>query len=210
MAYHRFEMAFDNIPQKIGFLQGLGDVGLTLKEEADLLELFQSLPCPNVNHFPSEFWFTEAGLERYATAILKIGKAIGRNNWQLMYRKMDRMPKAKTEYMDKWQAAWDPREIRSKATNPCEVIGMTLSIDGRVHVETNPYTELDMTDVCIFLNQHGTPVKEDDLGPLLNCKVPSRIKKIIDRCKKECLITTANGSLMLTATGRKFAEIGGR
>lgn len=105
--YFRFELAFDGVPQEVGFLTGVDDIGLDMKSENELLAPFESLPCPRV-HTRCKFWFTESGLRRYADDLTAFAKRIRKENWDLIYAVFEASEEDLKQrvYHDRWQAAW--------------------------------------------------------------------------------------------------------
>lgn len=111
MRFHRFELAFCDEPQNIGFMQGLEDVGLPIELESELHQPFDDeLESPvirSITHEQVEFWFTEAGYQKFLPHILKIAAAIAQHNddWCLLYGTMD-ADVSTAVYSDQYQAAW--------------------------------------------------------------------------------------------------------
>ena len=117
MKYWRFQLAFDGEPQGVGFLTGIEDVGLPGDKEVDLLDEFQSLPCPTV-YCPCEFWFTAEGVHKYRTALQKMAEQISPYNWTLTYAMMDASVEDYNAavYKDALQIAWDKKKVPNHDT----------------------------------------------------------------------------------------------
>ena len=79
----RFELAFFEEPQGVGFLKGLDDVDLWDVVKDDLYSLFDTLPIYELDE-PVSFWFTEEGLEKYAGAINRVADELSEVGWQLI------------------------------------------------------------------------------------------------------------------------------
>ena len=109
MKVYRFELCFDGEPQEVGFLQGLDDIGLPIREETRLADLFESLPAPHLGG-PCSFWFTESGLEQYRSALDQVAMSIAEYNWSLMAASMPVTAELISSrlYEDQWQMAWKP------------------------------------------------------------------------------------------------------
>ena len=120
--FYRFELAFDDQPQGVGFLQGLKDTGLPKAITDDIYHEFDLLPAQTLEDpgLPV-FFFTEAGLDRYGAVLDRIISALDEINWQLFgYIMEDDLTNA--VYYDVWQAAFD-REYLNTSTDgdpiPC-------------------------------------------------------------------------------------------
>lgn len=108
---YRFELAFDGEPQRVGFLQGLADIGLWYPVEVDLYAEFDILPAPKLEA-PElnlgekiSFWFTEDGLNTFESAINRVADEIAEKNWQLLGSWMEADIKDSI-YHDQYQAAF--------------------------------------------------------------------------------------------------------
>ena len=106
---YRFELSFDGIPQNVGFLQGLDDVGLQTRTLSKLTRAFDTLPVVTLQP-PCEFWFTEQGMKRFTADIGAVIRAIKSRGWGLQLGIMEAKEAVlkRSLYRDKWQAAWVP------------------------------------------------------------------------------------------------------
>lgn len=105
--YYRFELACFGEPWDIGFLQGLEEVeGLPPKMAGALYAPFETLNSPALDICdPAEFWFTEQGLHKFASAIDSIIEAIEPYGWSMIAGVMED-DGHKAVYQDDLQAAW--------------------------------------------------------------------------------------------------------
>ena len=120
MKVYRFELAFDGRPQNIGFLQGIDEMGLPLKQEIHLLELFDSLPCPKLNAWdPLEFWFTEVGFRTYTSAFREYKQALSETLWDLIFEVKDVSAEELgwAVYQDEYQVCWDRCDMHFNPKN---------------------------------------------------------------------------------------------
>ncbi len=85
---YRFELAFDGIPQDVGFLQGLADTAIPLSVQEELYGFFDSLPVPPVLSTEDgsclSCWFTKNGLSQFAAAINDTIYELSSVNWQVI------------------------------------------------------------------------------------------------------------------------------
>lgn len=105
MRLYRFELMFDGIPQGCGFLTGLDSIGLPIDRECDVIEPFETLPCPYISE-RCEFWFTESGMDKYASAIDELLWEISENGWGLCAAILEISDFSQALYHDELQAAW--------------------------------------------------------------------------------------------------------
>lgn len=88
MKAFRFELAYQGELRNLGFLQEIDEIGLPIHDEAELINLFDSLACPVIRK-PASFWFTTLGLKTYGNAIWRVQKAIIPHGWSLVYAIID-------------------------------------------------------------------------------------------------------------------------
>ena len=142
---HRFELALDGQPMDVGFLNGIGEIGMPESQETALLELFNALPCPHTLEVcgPCKFWFTDEGLERYITAVIAVMRTISEYNWQLLYGTFQENvhDKKRAVYRDSEQAAWLESYLQGTITFE-EVKSIEVSSDGRCIIHTKKEEEI--------------------------------------------------------------------
>lgn len=85
---YRFELVYLGELQQVGFLQGLGDIGLSNAEVRGLASMFDSLPAEELDE-PVSFWFTEEGIRTFETAINRINAEISNHGWSLAGASME-------------------------------------------------------------------------------------------------------------------------
>lgn len=106
--FYRYELSLHGEKQGMGFLTGLEDVGLPLSEESMLYDPFEELKSPSLpvdENTCYEFWFTEQGNERYASAIAAVENAINPLGWDLIC--LTKMANSDSAiYIDPDQVAW--------------------------------------------------------------------------------------------------------
>lgn len=85
MKLFRFELAFDGrMPQDIGILRGLDDIGLPEGVSVNIEEDFNELPCPKLSEAVS-FWFTEFGVQTFQATLDYLVEQSRELNWQILY-----------------------------------------------------------------------------------------------------------------------------
>ena len=116
MQFYRFELAFCGEPQGVGFIQGLEDIGLPIKKYGQLYDPFETLPCPEIcdPNGPILFFFTKAGLQKYAPAIDAIGQTIRPKDWDLLGMVLEEGSFEHALYHDDFQAAWSRSYLEPK------------------------------------------------------------------------------------------------
>lgn len=105
---YRFELAFDGIPQGVGFLTGLDDVGLSYDEADIILDPFFDLPHPPP-YQGVVYWFTQKGLKSFAHAINIAIEMVALKGWQLQAGVIEADVAANAVFADDYQAAF-PRD----------------------------------------------------------------------------------------------------
>lgn len=112
MKLFRFELAFDGIPQEIGIMMGLDDIGLRQDVSVNIEADFNELASP---HLPEEvsFWFTERGLQTYQPTIDFMAEHSRELNWQILYAEMPEGDVSKAVYTDEFQVAFPAGMVKA-------------------------------------------------------------------------------------------------
>ena len=101
---YRFELAFDGEPQGVGLLTGLDATGLPPGRSDRLVAMFDDLALPEELGTPVRFWFTQAGILRFADAVAEIMREIEPHGWTVLLSVMERKD-AHELYADEYQVA---------------------------------------------------------------------------------------------------------
>lgn len=112
MKLFRFELAFDGIPQEIGVMTGLDEIGLrqdvAVNIESDFNELYVPHLCEEVS-----FWFTELGAQTYQPTIDFLAEHSRELNWQILYAEMPEGDVSKAIYTDEFQVAFPAGMVKA-------------------------------------------------------------------------------------------------
>lgn len=105
---YRFELAFEGVPQEVGFLVGLDDC-FSAELSMPLYERFKDLPTPGVTYRErGTFWFTEYGYEAFAADIQAVDDALHEIGWSLLRYEL-RLAQEEinllAQYQDRYQVA---------------------------------------------------------------------------------------------------------
>lgn len=120
---YRFELAFCGEPQGVGLLQGLQDAVPNRQKRDRLYAMFDELPVPELDwDDPVEFWFREAGVRKFESAINTIIDTLADIDWQVLGCVMDDDSVQNAIYFDEYQAAFD-RAYLETDTRRFRVVG---------------------------------------------------------------------------------------
>jgi len=115
--FYRLELAFDGVPQNVGFFAGIDEVGLPSKTELQILDAFHELECPDLAGHKVSFWFTSSGYKKYAKPLQEAKEVLKAYNWQVLLAQMC-FSRDFALWSDEYQAAFEegrlpivPREV---------------------------------------------------------------------------------------------------
>lgn len=110
MGLHRFELAFNGVPQGIDILYGLDDIDLPREIAVNIEAEFNDLACPR---FPEKvsFWFTERGACEFKHTIEFLAEQSRKLNWTILWAEIPEDNISRAIYADKFQVAFPVRLI---------------------------------------------------------------------------------------------------
>lgn len=134
MRLYRFETEFQGEPQDVGFFQAMYDAGLPEGVPERLEGMFAGLvPAIQQIDEPAKFWFTEAGLARFAKEIAAVASVLEQYGWTLTLAAIDdSQAGGRVLYRDGWQVgiAVDPSGPPEHVYRPVRA-GQVLGLAGQ-------------------------------------------------------------------------------